>query len=80
MSGMGLLRAQLGNANSAFWWAAKLIGLVALYASLFTIPRPQSGVGKGQGICTNTEAQSVCNCVRKPPSHRSLSMPQDALK
>jgi hypothetical protein len=80
MSGMGLLRAQLGDANSPFWWAAKLIGLVLLYAGLFTTPRPQSGVGKGQGICTKGETQFVCSCVQKPPSHRSLSMPEDALK
>jgi hypothetical protein len=80
MSGMGLLRDQLRNANSAFWWAVKLIGLVLLYAGLFTTPRPQSGVGKGQGIRSKGETQFVCSCVQKPPTYRSLSMPEDALK
>jgi hypothetical protein len=63
MSGIGLLQAQLGNANSPFWWAAKLIGLALLYAGLFTTPRPQTGAGKGQGICSKGEARFVCSLV-----------------
>lgn len=65
MTGVGLLRAQLCQWNSAFWWTVKLTGLALLYIAIFTIPRPPSAASKGQGICSQSQAELVCACVEK---------------
>jgi hypothetical protein len=76
MTVKGLLQAQLGDANSPFWWAAKLTGLALLYLAIITIPRPQSAASVEQGICSKTATQFVCSCVQKPPAHTSVCTPK----
>ena len=76
MSGMELLRAQLCQSNSAFWWAAKLIVLALLYTAIFTIPRPQSAPRKGQGICSQSQAEFVCACIKKRSTRALVHEPK----
>jgi hypothetical protein len=76
MTGVGLLRAQLCQSNSAFWWAVKLTGIAIMYIAIFTIPRPQSAVSVEHGICSKSEAQFVCSCLRKPTVSASVGTPK----
>jgi hypothetical protein len=76
----GLLQAQLGDANSPLWWAAKLIVLALLYTAIFTIPRPQSAGSAKQGLCSKSETQFVCSCVQKPTARTSVCPPKAGSK